>query len=305
MIVGRNRDVQQPPSGIGWRRWLGFSGGCAVGGAKELAWVRNVNGQPRVRWGRVAVVMLALIGGTLSARAIWGQYAYTPEAVLSAALPTAAFSAYLVLLVELQSQRVRTGKWSFAFSIRAVLLWTAIASILLALTMSAVRHRQRGLAESQRIKGELEAVIDGGQVFCSMLWGEDIFCHVTRPTFSDKDLAAVIRLASHGDTVPCELTLLTLSVTSVTNDGVCQLAACRKLTLLALPALDLSPEAISALANCSRLEYLYIDERPLTERQIDQLRKALPSVRLNNKSWAQRPRKTPSPAVAPVNRSFQ
>ena len=54
--------------------------------------------------------------------------------------------------------------------------------------------------------------------------------------------------------------------------------------------MDLSEAAIDALAKCRRLEFLVIDERRLSAKQLNRLRKALPEVRINGRAWTERNR---------------
>jgi hypothetical protein len=262
---------------------------AADGDGKSLTLVRDVAGQVRVRWGRITRFLGYFAVGIFLATAICGRFASMRVSMASAALPLCLVAAYLVLVVDVQTQRLRSGHWGFRFSKRAIMLWTAITAVFLALTTAAVRDNQRGHAESERLTKELEAVVNGGSVAIGGVWGRNIFCHVTRPTFSDDDLARIIELASHGGTRPCELSNLTLAGTSITSVGVCKLAACEKLLFLELGPIVLSDDAIDSIAKCRRLETLWIDERRLlTAEQMDRLRNALPDVTLNGRIWAKR-----------------
>ncbi len=261
-------------------------------GGKSLTLVRECDGQTRVRWRRITRSLAPLAAGTLLGSAIVSRFASRPLSVLAcgAAIPLCVASAYLVLVIEVQTQRLRSGQWRFRFSMRAVLLWTAIVAVCLALATNAYRDKQRIRAENQQLKQELDAVVNGGNVSMDMPWGGNIVCRVTRSAFSDDDLARIIDLASQGGTRTCELSSLRLAGTNITNAGVCRLSACEQLRFLDLPPIDLSDEAINSLAKCRRLEILMIDERKLTAKHIDRLRTALPDVRLNGLSWQFRQR---------------
>ena len=167
------------------------------------------------------------------------------------------------VVVELQLQVLQYGAWRLRYSLRSVLLLTTVAAAFFALASYNFRKNQREFAYNAELKGDLEAVIQGGTVSISNPGGRGILCQITRPSFSDDDLARVIDLASRGSMQTCELGHLFLGVTSVTNAGICQLAGCQKLIFIELPPIDLSDEAIKALAKCRRLESLVIDERGL------------------------------------------
>lgn len=153
---------------------------------------------------------------------------------------------------------------------------------------SAHRENQRAFAVNVELTKELEAVVQGGRISISMPGGRRIACQVTRSSFSDDDLARVIGLASQGGTRICELEMLFMGGTNVTNAGICQLAGCEKLVAVELPSIDLSAAAIDSLSNCHRLELVVIDERRLNADQLNHLRQALPHIRLNGRTWAQR-----------------
>jgi hypothetical protein len=223
----------------------------------------------------------------LLATATIGQLTDMPMNVAATLVSLCGAATFLVLAVELQRQRIRSGQWRFRFGLGALLLAMAIAAVFFAVMASACRQNQQSFAESQTLKSELEAVLRGGTVSISMP-GRGITCQVTRPTFSDDDLARVIDLASAGGTRTCELTMLFLAGTGVTNAGLCRLAACEKLTLVEPPPLNLSDEAVDALSKCGRLEFLPIDESRLSAAQIARLRESLPRLRLNGRTWAQR-----------------
>ena len=109
-----------------------------------------------------------------------------------------------------------------------------------------------------------------------------------RTDFADADLEKLIALGSRDGTRRCELTILFLGNTLVTDAGVCRLAACTQLRQLALPTRAFSDEAIAAVTHCRQLELLLLDERPLSENQLAALRSALPQLKLNGRTWQQR-----------------
>jgi len=252
--------------------------------------VCDVDGRLRVRWGRVAAFMAAVFAINLLGAAAVNQFTEMPINAFGLFAPFCGVAAFLVLAVELERQRLRSGQWRFRFSLGAILWWTAIASAFFALAMSGFRENQRGFAVNQQLRTELEAVVNGGTITISMPCGRNITCEVTRASFSDDDLARIIDLASQGGTRPCELSFLFLARTSITDAGVCRLAACEKLVFVELPVIDLSDEALESLGKCRRLEVLVLDERRLSGEQLARLRTALPRVKLNGKTWAQRDR---------------
>ncbi|HVX10112.1 MAG TPA: hypothetical protein VHC22_02815 [Pirellulales bacterium] len=203
--------------------------------------------------------------------------------------PLCVFATYLVLVVELQLQRAQHATWHVRYSLRAMLLMTALAAVFFGAATSAMRANQRSFAVNQTVMDELEAVLTGGgTATISMSGGRCITCQVTRAGFSDDDLGRLIRAASRGESGRCELSTLFLGGTSIAEAGVRQLAVCKKLTFVELPSLELSDEALAGLAECRSLQFLFLDEHRLKRDQLDQLRRRLPKLRLNGKTWSER-----------------
>jgi hypothetical protein len=246
-----------------------------------LTWVREVAGQPRVRWRRIAAFMASFAAINFLGTAIVSQFSEMPLNPAIVLAPLCMVAAYLVLAIELQRQRLTCGNWRFRFSLRTILVLTAIAAIFFAIVANAERENQRLFAVNQTLKIELEAVMRGGTAWIGMPGGRQITCEVTRSSFCDDDLAKIVELASDGGNRACELSTLFLGGTGISGAGVCKLATCKKLSFVDLPPMNLSDEAIDALAKCPRLEFLVIDERRLSSEQLDRLRRSLPNVRLN------------------------
>ena len=111
-------------------------------------------------------------------------------------------AAYIVVIVDLQRQRLLHGNWRFRFSLQTIFLLTASASAFFALLTHAVRENQRLFAENQTIKEQLESLMQGGTAWIGTPGGSGITCQMTRPSFSDDDLASLIGLASRGGQRP-------------------------------------------------------------------------------------------------------
>ena len=256
--------------------------------SQNLAWVRNDDGQPRLRWRRVAAFVLAMIVFNVLAMVLTAWYTGMPTRPWAIVVPCSGIVAYLVIAVELQRQRVLLGRWRFRLSLSTCLLLMLIAGIFFGSVGNEIRENQRGEAANRQLRSELEEVIRVGMVSIGCLDGREISCQITRADFSDSDLSRVIELASLRGGGRCEIVFLNLEGTSVTEVGLIQVSACRRMKLLALPSLRLTNEAISALAKCDSLQFLSLDERKSTPEQFAQLRQALPNVKVNGYAWRDR-----------------
>ncbi len=254
----------------------------------ELIWVRNLAGEPRIRWNRVAGYIVETFGVNLVCAAGVSWFANTPFRYAIVLVMSCGLLSYLTIAVELQRQQVLAGCWRPRLSLAACLSLLTIAGIGFAILGNELRATQQAHAANMQLKAELDQVIGEGQAYIGSVHGSNVTCDIKRRDFSDADLAEVIRLASRRGRNDCQLSTLFLEPTSITSTGVEQLAACRQLTLLALPAMPLSDEAIAAIASNPDLQHLMVDEKQLTPAQLAHLRRALPRVRLNGKTWTDR-----------------
>jgi hypothetical protein len=255
---------------------------------KELIWVRDVDGRPQIRWGRVVVTLLVVLACCSATGLAMSWFTGLPFRWTSTLMFLCGWTAYLVLAAELQRQRVLAGRWRFRISLGALLVMIGIACAFFALAGGELRQNNRWHAANLKLTADLEAVMRGGRATVSGLDGSNITCQATRPDFDDDDLARVIELASHGESGKCELAYLFLGGTKISPAGVRQLSGCKKLELLNIPSMPLDDAAIDAIAGCKRLQFLLLDEGQLTQPQLARLQQALPKVQLNGKTWATR-----------------
>lgn len=248
---------------------------------KELIWVRDLGGRPQIRWRRVVVVLLAVLACCSAASLAMSWFTGLPFRWTSTLMFVCGWTAYLVLAVELQRQRVLAGRWRFRISLGALLVMMGIGCAFFALAGGELRQNERWQAANRKLTADLEAVMRGGRANVGGLDGSYITCQATRPDFDDDDLARLIELASHGESGKCELAYLFLGGTKISPAGVRRLAGCKKLELLDIPSMPLDDAAIDAIAGCKALQFLLLDEGQLTEPQLARLKQALPKVRLN------------------------
>lgn len=242
-------------------------------------------GRPYVRWTNVGLYLLAmfsvqtLIGAWIS----WWQK--MPMTIGPIVIPLFGMMGYLVVVVELQRQRVLMGGLRLRLGLGAMLICMTLFCMFAAVVAHAIRQSQEWHATNLELKERLEAVMQDGAAYMGTVNGRSITCQVQRASFSDEDLEQLIRIATHGRARSCELTAVFLGKTKVTTVGVEKLAAGGRLTLLELPAIPLSSAAVDALAGCSELQFLFLDEKLLSPEQLAKLRQALPRLKLNGKDW--------------------
>ncbi len=255
---------------------------------KPFNWVRLSASGPVVRWGRISMFASVILLGHLLAQTILNLTLLVPFrfGIVSALL--AAQLGFLATVVELQRQSLKPGKSVFRCDLTYLFVITLLAALFIGSLTAEIRASQRGFQRNQEIKVQLEALIDGGSVYLSGQNGQRITCLITRQDFSDGELATLIESSSGIDSGVCEITMLVLEATTVTDTGLQKLSACPKLENLALPPIALSDATLEKLASCHNLKYLMLDQKKLTQSQLNQLFEKLPNTKINGISHRDR-----------------
>lgn len=248
-------------------------------------WVKEVMGRPYVRWTNVGLYLLAMFSVQTLVGALISWWQKMPMNLGPIVIPLFGMMGYLVVVVELQRQRVLMGELRLRLGLGAMLICMTLFCMFAAVMAHTIRQTQEWHATNLELKERLEAVMQDGKAYMGTVNGRSITCQVQRASFSDEDLEQLIRIATHGRTRRSELTAAFLGETKVTTVGVEKLAADGRLTLLDLPAIPLSDAAVDALAGCSELQFLFLDEKMLSPEQLARLRQALPRLKLNGKDW--------------------
>ena len=254
----------------------------------QLTWVIDQGGKPYVRWGRVAGFIGGLIGvATLTMISI--SWLFGTRSELSSVFVVASGAiAYLTIVLALQRQRVLAGEWRFRLSIGSFLILMLIAACFFAIIGNAIRSNHSGYTANLALKSKLEELIDGGRFYIGSVEGTGLSCDLSRTGVSDDDLQKLIQLSSERTPGTSQIVLLNLAKTNVTDAGLRAIKRCPNLTHLFLPAFQLSNESVTSLVAFPKLTYVSLDESKLTSEQLSELRKALPKLRLNGKTWKDR-----------------
>lgn len=175
----------------------------------------------------------------------------------------------------------------FRFSLGFIFLMIAMVAVFFGAVSYEIRATTIGFERNKVLQGELEQILQGGTVSIGNFDCRRITCDAARPTFSDSDLHLLLQKCRHPSQGTQELSGLFLGSTSVTEKGIGELAECDQLELLFLPSVTFSDQTIASISKCKKLKYLGINEKKLTKGQIAVLRKELPKVKLNGKTWGE------------------
>ncbi len=251
-------------------------------------WVIDQGGEPIVRWSRVAAFVGIVVGSNALAMLLLSLVIGIPFKLSLVFITSCGAIVVLTIAVELQRQRVLTGRWRSRLSIRTGLILMIEAACFFAVVGNEIRANQQGHAANLALKTKLEELIDGGNAYISAVEGTGVSCDITRASFDDDDLRKLIQLASERSPGISQVSFLNLERTSVTDAGLQSVHLGPHLTHLFLPSIKLSNEAIANLGACRKLKYLSLDESKLTTEQVMNLRRSLPELILNGKRWKER-----------------
>jgi hypothetical protein len=254
----------------------------------RFTWVRIDERGPAVRWGRVSM----FVGGVLLVNLVAQTVLYlTLQVPFRLGIVSALLSvqlAFLATVIELQRQNLKPGKSGVRFDLTYLFVATLLAAMFFGSVTAEIRASQRGFQRNNEIKTELEKLIGGGNVYLSGHNGKRITCEITRKDFSDSELADLIEASRDSDSSVCEITMLVLEATAVTDSGIQKLSACQELEYLALPPIALSDATLEKLTQCRKLKYLILNQKKLTESQLNQLYEKLPNTKINGVSHQER-----------------
>ena len=254
----------------------------------NLKWVFDQDGEPIVRWSRVAAFVGIVVGSNALAMLLLSLVIGIPFKLSLVFVMSCGAIVVLTIAVELQRQQVLTGRWRYRLSISTGLILMIEAACFFAVVGNEIRANQQGHAANQVLKTKLEELINGGNAYISAVDGTGVSCDVARASFDDDDLRKLVQLASERTPGISQVSFLNLEKTSVTDAGVQVVHLCPHLTHLFLPAVQLSNESIACLVACQKLKYLSLDESKLTSEQVTELKRNLPNLILNGKRWRER-----------------
>lgn len=256
---------------------------------QRFSWVRlNDRGHPTVRNWNVFLVVLGPLGGFLAAQGVLPFVFDTPFRPWIACAFCSAYLLFILTLIELQRQNLLRDRSSLRFDLKYLFLLTFLAAAFVGSIAAQIRDTQLGFRISEQVKSRIQERIDGVDVYIGSERGRNISCVVKRTSFSDDELKELIEITRDSDTQACELTMLVLEGTQVSDDGLKQLSECRKLENLSLPSIALSDDTLARIEECRSLKYLTFAEQKVAERQRNLLYQKLPNTKINGRTLSER-----------------
>lgn len=285
---------------------------------RAVRWVDNVDGKPVIRWGAIWPVA-AIVTAQLSVMMVVARPPpsrpgfHVPFLGLLFAYELLAILAIGVVYVELQRQKILSGKFRPQLGLGATMVLVALAAVLSALLGYEYRtHRfyhdafameQKQKAEWKKMVAEMSAVAAGatGRTGTNTVidWsnGTRVICYVDRKDFTNEDLAALIGRSTR-DGRECPIEELHLSNTQIDNAGLRMIARCPHLRKVTVTRAIIDPpwiedESLDAIIEgCVELQSVLIWEHHFKPGQIERLRERMPDLKFNGKTWKERGRES-------------
>ena len=248
--------------------------------ANSRGFVEDRDGKPYIRWARVALFLGFLIGGSIAGAWIVSWLFRGPIPTFAIIMQSSVMVIYLIAQIELERQRVLTGKWTWRFSLAGILSMMFFVAIFFGVVGNELRKTQREFAEGKKVIASLQEVIGKGNAYAQSRNGR-FTVQVARPDFNDDDLREVIRLTTQENGGSQELAVAMLIGTSVTEQGLRELRRCPKLSMMTISTGPLSDETIAALNECPELENIILVESNFTAEELAHLRSSLKRAKVN------------------------
>lgn len=273
---------------------------------KPAGWVENVDGKPRIRWGLIASVLM-IVAAQISVTGIFGPTWHPPAGrrvpflQLFFAYELIAIAGIAIVYVELQRQRILSGKSKWQIGLGATMWLTALAAVLFALLGHEYReyhHDQEQFRANQKKIAAMIEIITGDSSGAAMtvidtsLNASQLACYVQRATFGNDDLAKLIDVASEEGRIACPIKSLWLSMSNVDEaalrESLAKVPALTDLAYFRYPIVegrveDATVDAI--IKHCPNLQNLSWNLQEFTPEQIARLRSQFPEINVNGKSW--------------------
>lgn len=250
---------------------------------KTIGFVRDLgDGKSAVRWSRVVLFVGILTLGS-GAGLLGISYIFEVELQWKLVLPQIAASLiYLVIAIEMQKQRIVTGRWSWRFSLAGMLWITLSVAVLVTVALNIAQSTQREFAFGNKAIESIQQVTRSGETYCQSRGGRFVVI-VTRSDFNNEDLETVIRKATSESNATCQIISLVLWGTAVTENGLAKLENCPQLEVLSTSAGPFSDSTRLKLAGLRRLRDITLDETKFSVEELQMLRSSIPHTRINGK----------------------
>lgn len=276
--------------------------------------MENVDGKPRIRWVFIVPTLL-IVGAQITTTALFGPLWSEPPGrripflQLFFAYELIAIAGFAIVYVELQRQRILSGKSKWQIGLGATMWLTALAAVLFALLGHEYREYHRDQEQFRANQKKIAAMIEiitgdssgaAMTVIDTSLNASQLACYVQRATFGNDDLAKLIDVACEEGRIACPIKSLWLSMSNVDEAALREsLARVPELTDLAYfryPIVegrveDATVDAI--IKHCPNLQNLSWNFQEFTPEQIARLRAQFPEINVNGKSWAQHDQEQP------------
>lgn len=234
--------------------------------------VRDGTGEITIRWPRVVALLAAYVIGALIVSLFVRHYGRSFRA--SQLVVPIVFCLLPNLLILHLAKRHAEGRSFWQFSLATLLVSLTVACILLAVLGSAHRADLEHQAKRLRLENAIMQIVGNGIVRLS----STTIIQVRRPTFNDEDLRKLLQLRNPLEGINAPISVLDVSYSQVTDQGVAELKQLDSLETCALVETAITDASIDTLTELPNLKLLSVTTTSVTPERLLKLSSDRPNL---------------------------
>ena len=230
---------------------------------------------PRLVWWLAVYVLVSVLFGLAFQFFVGARFHATHIAftIIATALPS-------VLLLYL-AKRHAEGKSARQFSLSALLASATVACVLFALIGSERHSQLENYGKREQLEQAIMKIVGNGSVHVS---GTTLI-QVKRLSFDDEDLQKILELKVQLDEIESPLTLLDLSGTTITDQGVRVLRGVDSLEYCFLERTGVTDMSIDAFSGLPNLKVMSVMSTRVTPQRLLTLSISHPQLNIEPKTY--------------------
>jgi hypothetical protein len=241
---------------------------------------RNEAGEIAVHWPRLiallAVVVAPMIIISLAIMYFTGKPIRAPRIII----PTILVLLPQLLLLHFAKRRAeRRSLWQYSLS--TLLASLTVACVLFALLGSDRRADLERFAKRQQFQGSLMQIVGKGSVHVT----GGTLIQVQRPSFDDNDLRKVLQYREQLERSNFPISILDLSGTRVTDQGVAELKQVHSLKYCFFERTGVTDAAVDALDELPNLKVISFNGTQVTPERLLKLSQDRPDLKIEPQTY--------------------
>jgi hypothetical protein len=243
---------------------------------------RNAGGEVSIHWRRFsAFAVVTVVSCLIGAAAVW--YFADVRFRLGRLVAMAIFIIAPQLMLALFAKRHAEGKSIWQFNLSALLLGITAACVMFALMGADRRADLERFVKRVELRDAIQQIVGLGKGQVHITGGSLI--QVKRPTFNDEDLRQILALRDQLEAYDSPISILDLSGTSVTDDGVAELKRVQSLQFCFLDNTTVTDNSVDSLAELPNLKVLSFSSTQVTPQRLQRLKRERPKLSIEPQAY--------------------